>query len=161
MRLRSNRFSRALTLGLSLSTGLAAFYFSAISFAKSAVTPLSERPLEMEFRIQFGQRHKRLFFATSTGQAKTTRAVLSEYSSSGDFAGSVSLRELASLNSQINKFLEQSKNAEPSKAITCLDPIDFNLRGQVPTRRCREAMSRAQKRRFFQLVENLSNFSRR
>ncbi len=172
MRLHSRPQGLALKMGIAFATYFTSLSFSSESLAKSAVTPPSERPLEIEFHIQFGQRHQRLFFATSQAQSKlgksqvdsksaNTRAVLYEHSSRGDFAVSVSPSELASLRSQIIMFLEQSKNAEPSKPLPCLDPLVFQVRNEAAIRRCRERMSRAQKLRFFQLVEKLSHFAQR
>lgn len=138
-----------------------------LAFSKTAVPALSDSLIETQFRIQFGQRHQRVFFATTppkgSGVVKPLepRGLLTEHSSRGDYAASLRLDEVTKLKSQTSVFLKKTKNAEPSKARTCFDPIDIQILGQPPARRCREAMSRAQKKLFLKLVSNLAEAAKR
>ena len=135
--------------------------------AKTAVPALSDTPIETQFRIQFGQRYRRVFYATTpakiTGVVKPLepRGLLTEHSSQGDYASSLQLAEIAKLKSQITVFLRKTKDSDPAKSRTCFDPIDFQVLGQSAARRCREAMSRPQKKLFLKLVSNLSEASKR
>lgn len=137
------------------------------ALAKTAVPALSESPIETQFRIQFGQRHRRVFFATTPPQTGSVvkplepRGLLTEHSSTGDYAASLRLEEISRLKSQIVVFLKKTKDSEPSKARTCFDPIDIQVLGQPITRRCRETMSRAQKKLFLKLVGTLSESAKR
>lgn len=138
-----------------------------LAFGKTAVPALSDSPIETQFRIQFGSRYQRVFFATTPpkgfGVVKPLepRGLLTEHSAQGDYAASLGLDEIAKLKSQTGVFLKKTKNAEPSKARTCFDPVDIQILGQPPARRCREAMTRAQKKLFLKLVSNLAEAAKR
>lgn len=124
--------------------------------------------ITMIFRLNFGQTHQRVFFATMSSQKSQQKnrqenisGVLTQESRTGHTAASIGAAKAKTLTKLLSDFTTETGYAKPGKYWSCQYPLDFTFAQKTTLRRCREMLTPEHKKDFSKLVSTLSFESKR